>query len=434
MSHTMRPAQGPLSANSILLYLLCIWYTTPWVAYASSSQVAVALAILWATTADWSALGKVIARNLWLGVWAAYLLILAIFGAWQYGQMELAIFALGVTLFVLPALLTDYYRCIDSRSTVRAALLVSVAGYLVGYAMSVNGLSQNPLASRLLATTDIDRFEFTAIGIGGFGYVMAAGFVTIASLHLILRRRALKRLARLLILLTLPAGIIFMVISQYTIAPILAILAATLLLLGNAPRALRFLLATVFMVVTFSAAGLLANAIDALASLLSMDWYSTHRLRELAGAMQGFGVGSETDLAIRRDLADRSLRALTEAPWFGRTLDPTTTTIGGHNGWLDLLATYGIIGTIPLLAFLFSYARRRLADAAKEDWKALFWATALLFTAFGVVNPFVYVYDLGFAALFFVPAAGMTVAPDRGLGLAPTPKLTTFTPAARALR
>lgn len=394
----------PSKTNMAILLSIIVFYCLPWLGQLSGYRVPLLLMALWAASAKPSLLWRAIARNGWFVFLTIPYTLLMLATGWRFGEMELGPFLVGFLLFGAPAVLCEYTLLLRQRSVLLLGTGAAFATLSAGYLWSVIVLRQNPLSSRAISTGLDSAASVGAMGVGDFGLATATPLVALAALYAGLNRE-LPIWHRTLAVTCLGLGAAFVVMSQFTIA--LVVLLATVVSYVAwrvTVKVSRIVAVAVVAGLVWVVVARLGTIADELVRLLPLDWATSERLSTL-GDFGEIGLGqSGYDLSTRIELIRLSWDAFLGAPIFGQSAQGVPMQIGGHSGWLDVLAQLGLIGGVSLFLFLGVYVSRRLREYQLGDSRTvlLFALAALLFQ--GLVNPAVYIPEVGFAFLFLVPA------------------------------
>lgn len=84
--------------------------------------------------------------------------------------------------------------------------------------------------------------------------------------------------------------------------------------------------------------------------------------------------------------------------------NPPSDATGGHSGWLDLLGFYGLFTAIPLFFIFYFNINKHSRFYKNTNFYGFFIVMYFLFLIFGMINPILYVFVLGFVVFCIVPA------------------------------
>lgn len=141
------------------------------------------------------------------------------------------------------------------------------------------------------------------------------------------------------------------------------------------------------------------------------------------------------DVTGRASLAQTALKTIRENPFFGVGAMICTEQgyqyVSNHIQWVDSVAEFGVIGMIPMFAFLvmvlLRFARQAAETDTDETMRAGLLTTAILFVVAGSINPLLIYWSTSWLFLFLggdvvrKPVAAVAVArrpgfPRRGMG------------------
>lgn len=143
--------------------------------------------------------------------------------------------------------------------------------------------------------------------------------------------------------------------SQFATASIIAIIGTMIFLFFNIKGNVKVLLLSVLLItiVFIHCFELDSMFLQFMSQKVNGTW--SVKLQDMADSLlSGDFIGS---LSVRTDLYDKSLRAFSESPLFGKLSTPTYT-LGGHATAIDTLGLVGIIGFIPLIFTIYFQFKR----------------------------------------------------------------------------
>ena len=126
---------------------------------------------------------------------------------------------------------------------------------------------------------------------------------------------------------------------------------------------------------------------------------------DLAQVFLENSTGSQTE--NRGHLYLTSLNTFIHNPLFGiygPLGDQLNSKIGGHSGWLDLMAMYGVFGSLPLFLGILLNFKKQLLFYSGHPYFVFLLIVQFLFICFGFLNPVIYVYQIGFAIFVVAPS------------------------------
>ena len=107
--------------------------------------------------------------------------------------------------------------------------------------------------------------------------------------------------------------------------------------------------------------------------------------------------GNSSQTLYRMELYTSSLSTFVKNPLFGINgpFGNINDRIGGHSGWLDMMAYFGLFSTIPLFSAIGLNFKKILQINKKEGSFFGIYSVQLLFIVYGIINPILYVYQIG---------------------------------------
>ncbi len=400
-----RPASDNL-LNALSLIGICLWISVPLISGMTGLKTLALLVLSWVLTAKPRLLASALVGNFWFVAWYAYMLILLLLKVWGYGRMSPLGFFPGVLIWGLSAIVLRYYELNSNRMLLSRACAASLIGWAVGAAVSAVQLQRYPLASRILATAQQSEIDYSALGIGGFGFVYGSIIIVVALVYLARRPPLSKVSLRVLLVLGLIAIGISVIASQYATA--LLFLIVTLSFSCLAPSSKKGLaLASVLLLGTVPLLmGRLGTILTRIAGWLPDGSVATEKLLDVAPGVDGLGFGPQA--SVRRDLYAQSVDLFLRSPLFGQTTAALPGELGAHSAWADLLAAFGFVGALPFALFLLIHARQRLRSAEEPLFANMLIIVYVYVFVLGFLNPLIYLPQIGFALCFVMPAAAYT--------------------------
>lgn len=116
------------------------------------------------------------------------------------------------------------------------------------------------------------------------------------------------------------------------------------------------------------------------------------------------GGGSLNSTTVRFDIYALSVNSFIEYPIYGvgGYYKDCETVIGCHSQIIDDLARYGLIGVVPLYAFIFLFFKRILKEMQSNSIRNVIILTLLLFFILALVNP-VFLYGISYSMFYILP-------------------------------
>ena len=392
------------SVNIGSFMLICIWISIPAVASVTGFGTVAALFAIWTLTSNWPRLADAVMDNATFLLWYGLMILLLATGNWQYGKVPAQYFMLSSLMFSAGAILFLYYGMGGQSEVLRRGCTITIWGFAVGAAYSAYLLAGVPMASRVLATTSPEAVIYSQLGIGGYGHVYAAPILMAIVLQLISNDVKSRRWAAALRnSLAYVALLAFVVMSAYATALIFAVL-VSVFSAARFKTSFRLLLAQLIAcIIALVYIERIGSLLVAVADRLPGSMASGEKLVDLSQGFTGGSLGDQTQ--GRLDLYAASWQALIDSPLWGGSAPGSSSTIGGHSAWLDMLGSFGILVSLPFFLFLlgnFRRARRARGDQGNRVIVQIAWTYVLLL---GFVNPVVTAKEIGFALLLTLPSA-----------------------------
>lgn len=404
---TSSQSKNPLiNINSFIVILMCMWVSWPYINYKLGFLPFLLLLMIWLLTSEfkWYFVGysiDIIMIIFWVLTIIPYLLT----GNFRYGPANEINTLISFTLFFGGMFINHYYMyCKKNLILLGKISFFTILFYFVASIQSYIGLLKYPLASRALATGD-DPFQdiYAALGIGGFGFVYSAVFINILILYFLIKKKSLLyKFISIMIYLVITA----MLISASYATSLLLVFTGTLLVVTiKGKRSLIFSIIFAFLFLLIIPFEWIGYLLVDVAVAFESNQVINSKFLDLAQMFLGDSVGSQT--SGRGELYLASLETFFKYPIFG-VYGPFgnefTSGIGGHSGWLDLLASYGIFGALPLFLAIFFNFKKQLKFYTNHPYYHFLLTAQILFIVFGFINPIIYIYQIGFVMFVVAPA------------------------------
>lgn len=388
--------------NQICCIMLCIWMCWP-LYNVKARSLTVIVVFIWFSTTDLNWLIKRWSRDLvsivaFLATFIPYLIT----GTLYYG--EISAILLKVSLFFLGMVINHYYMYYkkDFIAVGRMAFVCLIM-YGIGSIQTIMGLKQFPVAARLLATSYSERSLFESIGIGGFGFVYSAVFISISLLYFVIKKSDLNRLYRLFTGFILVLLIMMIIKASYAIALILTITGFVLVNILKDKRIFFFFMIICVVLILLTPRVFVGNMILQVANLFKENVIA-EKLTDFASVFLQQEMGGQTKYRIHLYLT--SLKTFLKNPYFGicGPFGNPKGKIGWHSGWFDMMALYGLFTTIPMFIGIIVNFKKNYCFYLKHSYSRFILSCQIMFVIFGFINPIIYVYQIGFALFFIIPS------------------------------
>lgn len=339
-----------------------------------------------------------------MACYAIWVAILALFWLCQGGAHDLTSFLLFAYIGTIPFYFLGTYYSVTEGSGRRMALAM---GVVVGASclQAIPVVWQNPELVRMGAIASTD--EIRSQGIGSYGDL--TGFAIVLPFLITVSLQS-KHLARILGIVCCVATMALLMIATLSGVILLTGMAVTgcilyYLLLGGF-RLHRIILASTAVLIIGLAAIYVFPSVYGRADIGRFYDKLVNTFLSLPDILTGQAI----DLTQRYSLMLESLQVFLENPVIGASFGARgvgTTGVGGHSSWLDALALYGLIGSVPYLLFHLLVFRRLWQAWRGDRINALYWGCLLscaLYLFYGFFN--VTSQGTTIALFLYVTAAG----------------------------
>jgi len=395
--------------NQLFIILICLWVAMPFIRIRVGVIFFVIIFFAWLITTDLKWLTKKIYLNLvFVLIFFVTFIPYIIARDLQYGSVGANAILVSFPLFFVGIFINHYYMFYkkDYKTLGKVAVYFLVF-FTIGALQTYFGLLKYPMASRELASGSSEFLEaYNRIGIGGFGYIYGGTFLLLAILYTFIRKRNLFSV-KYRFFIVFPMVTIFLMIlkASYAISLLIAFCGLILILFVRNKLTIIITLLTTMMVLVFTSNSLIAEFFLNISNFFSDNPILKEKFRELALIFLNSSLGGQT--GNRLDLYVSSFKVFLENPIFGvygPLGDRDARLVGGHSGWLDLLAYYGLFTSIPL--FIAFYYNFKIHFNLFKKSKSHVYIAILYFLifVFGLINPILYIYEIGFVLFCIIPA------------------------------
>ena len=273
-------------------------------------------------------------------------------------------------------------------------LLAAVATYGYVIFVTVRALIENPNISHSWQMTDelVEDVIISDPNVGRFYFICAMPILISLAVDLAICTK--KRYMRLLWIAVAFGLVCFIVMSQYTLALLIAFLGIIVEIFRHlTTNNSRLLMAGIVIV----AALFLPDVLGWIASWIPAEDVSI-RFREIADFFL-FGTEPGYNLGTRMSLYSETLGAFLDSPLYGNhQLD-----FNGHSTLLTVLSDTGMLGGIPFYGLIVLFFRR--TNRLVGETRIRLWPMFVQWLLVGLFNPFQFAPPLSFAVWFVVPVA-----------------------------
>lgn len=326
-------------------------------------------------------------KNTIIYLWVVYRLLASLLGH--------APFAIE-TLMVIFILQMFWYYSANIRMLKRH-VVVALSYYALIVINSIFRLLENSMISRELAGAS---FEHAGIFMANFSSVYSVVFLCLALIILLLTSKSLARMGRICTVLGLIAGSTMLVLAQYTIALLIYISFATILLIILTPSHVRLKMAIWLIIILIISFLLILPMLDS--SFVSQTEAKLQFLLNRATQVEDFVFGRDINsLGVRPTLYNNSFSTFLENPlWGAGNYIQDRSIVGEHSEVFDTLARYGLVG---FMCFAMSFGANLKKIMKSLGKSAHFSLLYLSYALFLFLNPGLHMAD-SFTLFCLVPA------------------------------
>ena len=385
--------------NINFLILICIlaWMFIPKIQNFTGMIGIFSLILLWILTSKFEILIKKIIPILCFFVFYLYAFVFYLLGTKFYGGINFLYFTSSFILFAFPSVLCLYYgEYLLPKKYLNFLIFICIFFFLVANINTLIVLIKYPYASRILATTGGEMYA--KMGAGGYGF--AYGCMLLFPVFIKVAIKTPKKSLKFLYIVSLLISFVVLVICQYTTLLIILLIELILCLIWKTKWYIKLVIVIVISL-PFIFQKQTGNFFLLLSQLTSNLKFISSRLLDIAQIF--IRDPNYTSDSARFDLYLKSLNGFLKSPIIG-TAYSTEYISGGHSTILDTLSLYGFVGLSMFVApFVFSllFAKREYRFVFKKD--SIFFVNIFAFTILSVLNPTIYIYQLGISLFLIVP-------------------------------
>lgn len=396
--------------NQMCCAVICVWMSLPYFKSRVGLKIMAFFFGLWFITTDLRWLTSKYTKDLYaIIIFFATFIPYILTGNLKYGMNGPGIVYSIFPLFFFGMFINYYYMYYkkDYNSLGKIAL-VSTIMYSVGALQTVVGLMRYPGASRGLANAGVDvalKNAYARVGIGGYGFIYAAMFLLIVVVYpLLTKSKLVEKKYKIISVLALFSLALVIFRASFTIAIVLGFLGLISVVFVKNQRTLVLFLAFSALFVFIMPQTLLAGFFVKSAEIFKNSNVVKARLLDMANNLY-LGTLEEGLTGNRLSKYIESTATFLRYPLFGMygpfgNLDAT---LGGHSGWIDQLAFYGLFTGIPLMATLYYNIKKHLQFFKNSKYLGYMSVSSFLFIFLGLVNPTITVYNIGFIFFCVIP-------------------------------
>lgn len=391
--------------NELAAITFVVWFTWPYFRVLFGEIIALVSLILWFITCDHYWLVRRWSRDMVFALifFATFLPHFAA-GTTYYGASESSfVIVRAFPLFFVGLYMNHYYMFYKkSYKTLANIALSAILCYAVGSIQTLLVLQRFPLAARILATANHPSKElYIRLGTGGFGYIYAGLFLSISVLFLLRRGFTSHRSIKTVILFTFLAMSLMIIKASYTISIIMFFVGLFFVMIPFRRKLLILLLLILSLLMILS--NMIGVFLIRLAEILSGSEIASSKLEDLA--LWFLQQEGSVLTSYRLYLYEISFATFLANPLFGiYGPSPNPGLIGGHSGWFDLLAFYGLFTTIPFVLAIYFNFKKHYQFFKGSAYSKYLLTCQMLFVILAFINPILYIYEIGFMMFLILPS------------------------------
>ena len=375
-----------------MLLAMIIWYTVPIVQERSGMMGIAGIIFLWVLSGNLKDLVKHLSRMVPWGIMIVVLCFVVIEGIKPYGGIETVYFVVSTFLVFFPVVLFWYYK---DRLTEKECKILAVLFFvclLYGAINTYKVLLEYPLASRLMATSRGDEYSKMGAGGYGFAYLLMLSYPVL----LYISKKEKNKVLKVLYVFMMVFFVLTLIKCEYTTCLLLLFLGIIIYISFNSNVLVNVIIWSIFVMCLIFGIGM-DDIFMFLARLFEGTEVIAVRLRDVAGAFSNEGFDGMD--SSRYELYIESVEGFINSPFVG-TAYSFEMIKGGHSTVLDTLAVYGLVGfTAVVYAIVSGY--KNIKKCVQD--KKVYQLTILLFWVLSILNPTLYIYQLGIIVFFISP-------------------------------
>ena len=282
----------------------------------------------------------------------------------------------NVTPLLICFVFIDYFKNSQNNNKITVLLFFAFLIIIVRSITAINAEILMPNIARNSATGMYDDFpEFGLIGAGTYQFINGLVFIVLPIMFILRHRGPVK--VKILMMIV---GILSLSAIVYTAWGTALIMYFLLILIGLSPQKTKYI---PFYVALICAALLIAVNSDFVFQFLGSIFAGNPTIYDkIIDIKQSFLEGEASgQLESRQTLYIQSLDIFMSSPLFGDiNAEP-----GGHAFWIDHLASFGILGTIPLILAYLSIIIKS-AVFVPDDYRTYYYLNFFVFIIFGCLK------------------------------------------------
>ncbi|MGG0788107.1 O-antigen ligase family protein [Peribacillus simplex] len=318
---------------------------------------------------------------------------------------------LAFLMIISPMIIADYYEISKQYKKLAIICLIVLGMFAFISIKTIIVLETIPNAARALASGSLhnkDLGSLTDLGIGG-GYDLAYALCLLVPFIAITMKKKLFNdiLPNVLCFLWIVLAFLTIVKSDYGMAFLITIIALiiTLFFLSGSLKKDSLILGFLLVFSTilyFLSKENIANLLMFISTYFENSFIG-QRLTELASGILGNSYGESAE--YRFILYERSFNAFIQNPFIGVGFETQydyykgLQYLGGHSEWLDMLGTYGIFGSIPLITIFSLQFYETMRKYNVKSVQSVVLIIYLLFIVIGSIN---LIFKFGIMVVLFL--------------------------------
>ena len=299
---------------------------------------------------------------------------------WMYYQH----FSLGLCI-----LLREYVLNRKSNQVKGTIVNVIILSYMIAFILNIIAVLANPYAVRgfVSKANGLTSQSYRSQGLAGYGFASSVPFIIPIAVYKLKRAKgASNYLRRIFWILFISIAIVSSYLSVYIAPLILSVVLLFLALLGRRRLRVNSVVVVVLLIAyVVTPKGIIGDLLRDTGVKLN-NFEIERKFEDLAEVVEGGmvieeGIATANSIEGRASRIDLNINRFFKSPLIGQG----TSSEGEHIYWLNLLAQYGVIGTVPLL-MLIIYSWRRDFSYLSDDYKFFYFLSIFGFIALGFMK------------------------------------------------
>lgn len=356
----------------------------------------------WAAAALWLIIAVVrdraYLRKLLTTVWPVVCLFVYALMSDAWGADVHPRFIYGLAYVQVAYMLFVFYSVSARRLAASALVTVLAVDSVVMGLVTWEALQRNPGISRMLATSLDVRTALlgtdNVYGVGGYGYIYSLGAIVVLLAYYILFNRAW----RWRLMFVVVVALLLLIKASYAIAIIVTFAFICGLFVTRIVRSQGRLRSAIWTITSVISVVALFEAMER--GFLPVSSALSSRIAEVSSILREGGTAG-TEFALRAELYGQSWQTFSKHPVAGIAANPESSSqIGAHSEWLDLLATFGLVAV--LFGVFVALALREMARRFNPGARSALAVSTAYFATVGLLNPVLFA-DIVTTWFLFLP-------------------------------